>query len=353
MWVALGPTIFLRISGSGVAWISPGVSMPLRFEVGALFACLVLWFAVTAPVTQPAQAGQPVNQPYTCPAGSFLTGLQGRAGDWLDQFQPVCRSWTPAGGSGATETFGDNFGNINGGNRAVRSVCAVGSAIYAIMYDIASPNGPPGHVQKVTVGCVKLPYFNANVDVGLDGQAGTRGSVLNFCKNGQIAKGLTIGLDGINITSASPICDTVDDIIGAPGSTSTPCAPHLQLFHGQCVTPCPYGPRLDSGICPPALKIIRCPDGSTVSPGRACPQPHIDLRHYRCPDGTFRLPDGSCPSQPKGHKIILLPHNGIGQQPPCPDNQPRQQDGSCPTTYLHVSPSILRKLNEGTSSGLH
>jgi hypothetical protein len=183
-------------------------------RIGRTFAAL-LTLVVLAPIG--AHAGQPVSQAYTCPAGSFLTGLQGRAGDWLDQFQPVCRSWIPAG-SGA-ETYGDNFGNVNGGSRAVRSVCAVGSALYVITYDIASPNGPPGHVHNVIVRCVMLPYFNANVTVGLDGQTGARSSVLNFCKDvntGQIAKGVLIGLDGINIASLSPICDTVDDIIGSP-----------------------------------------------------------------------------------------------------------------------------------------
>lgn len=58
-------------------------------RIGLTFAAL---FALVVLAPFGALAGQPVNQAYTCPAGSFLTGLQGRAGDWLDQFQPICRS---------------------------------------------------------------------------------------------------------------------------------------------------------------------------------------------------------------------------------------------------------------------
>ena len=74
--------------------LKAGVNLLTRRMYCAVFAAL-LALVVLIPVG--AQAGQPVNQTYTCPGGSFLTGLQGRAGDWLDQFQPVCRSWIRPG----------------------------------------------------------------------------------------------------------------------------------------------------------------------------------------------------------------------------------------------------------------
>jgi hypothetical protein len=180
-----------------------------------LFFATLLAFVMLAPVG--AQAGQPVKQTFTCPGGSFLTGLQGRAGDWLDQFQPVCRPWTP--GQTGADSYGDNFGNVNGGSRAVRSVCAPGSAIVGFSYGEVTPNGWPGHVYNVIVRCAILPsVFPGYLDIPLDGPFGSNISG-SFCGGGQVAqvaKGLVIGLDGINITSLEMECDTPNNIMGVP-----------------------------------------------------------------------------------------------------------------------------------------
>ena len=189
----------------------------------SLFFAALLALVALVPVG--AQAGQPVNQAFTCPRGSFLTGLQGHAGNWLDQFQPICRPWTPA--HIGAESYGDNFGNVNGGSPAlIRASCAPGAAMFGIDYNVVSPNGPPGHVQGVSVRCANLPYFDGVRDVALDGQPGGQG-IFALCgyKNGKkvgrddtIANGLVIGLDGINIASLDVVCDTPANIEAAAPS---------------------------------------------------------------------------------------------------------------------------------------
>ncbi len=186
------------------------------------FAAL-LALVVLAPVG--AQAGQPVNQTFTCRAGSFLVGMQGHAGNWLDQFQPVCQPWNPALHRLDAAYLGDTFGNLKGGSPTlIRAPCAPGAAMFGIDYNVVSPNGPPGHVQGVSVRCANLPYFDGVRDVALDGQPGGQGNFA-LCKdrnghiaNGLVANGLVISLDGINIASLDVVCDTPANIEAAAPS---------------------------------------------------------------------------------------------------------------------------------------
>lgn len=69
-----------------------------------------------------------------CPRGSYLVGLQGKAGDWVDRIEMLCASWMHSGQifgpSSVVGSFGDSrggrttFGNCNDGsvkNRAIHS----------------------------------------------------------------------------------------------------------------------------------------------------------------------------------------------------------------------------------------
>ena len=189
----------------------------------SLFLAALLALVVLAPVG--AQAGQPVNQTFMCRPGSFLVGMQGRAGNWLDQFQPVCQPWNPALHRLDAVYLGDTFGNLNGGSPTLlRAPCAPGATMFEVDYNVVSPNGPPGHVQGVSVRCANLPYFDGVREVALDGPPGGQGNQ-SFCKdkagqfvNGETANGLLIGLDGINIASLSVLCDTPANIEAAAPS---------------------------------------------------------------------------------------------------------------------------------------
>ena len=50
-----------------------------------------------------------------CPKGSYLVGLKGRAGAWVDRIAPICAPWLPAKLTFGAPTIGEYHGTSRGG----------------------------------------------------------------------------------------------------------------------------------------------------------------------------------------------------------------------------------------------
>jgi len=206
----------------------------MRNRFSFLFALMAL---VAVALPQGAHAGTPVPQTYSCGAGSFLIGVQGHTGNWIDSFQPICAPWDPVHQRLGPQVAGDTFGNINGGSPNLTSaICPPDSVIWSTGYELTFPNGPPGHLQYLRITCDKIfsrdnamplqpnGYPMPNPVLGLDDPYS-----VNYVNQGHdfcpgfanealvAAYGLTINLDGTNIASVKLECDTRDNIKAAAG----------------------------------------------------------------------------------------------------------------------------------------
>lgn len=57
-----------------------------------------------------------------CPKGSYLVGLAGRAGSWVDRIAPVCAPWLRGSQALGTPTIGQSFG-MSGGGQEQQTIC--------------------------------------------------------------------------------------------------------------------------------------------------------------------------------------------------------------------------------------
>lgn len=205
-------------------------------EIGMRLKILVLAFAfalLAAFHPSDAQAGKITDQMYACGKGSFLVGIQGHIGVWIDQLQPVCATWDSVKHRQGPEEIGPVFGNIEGGGVTLkRAVCSPGFAIYRLYYGIAIPDGWPGHVQKLVVLCASIEagdHEKSHDDLGgwpdHDPLHPEREHV-SQCPGSYLANSLVIGLDGINIATLTPNCDDPEVILA-----SAPHSPGIDVKH--------------------------------------------------------------------------------------------------------------------------
>jgi hypothetical protein len=57
-----------------------------------------------------------------CPKGSYLVGLAGRTGSWVDRIAPVCAPWLRGSQALGTPTIGQSFG-MSGGGQEQQTIC--------------------------------------------------------------------------------------------------------------------------------------------------------------------------------------------------------------------------------------
>ena len=62
-----------------------------------------------------------------CPKGSYLVGLDGRAGAWVDRIAPVCAPWLRGSQTFGAPSVGQSFGTSEGGQE--RHESCLGSGI--------------------------------------------------------------------------------------------------------------------------------------------------------------------------------------------------------------------------------
>jgi hypothetical protein len=57
-----------------------------------------------------------------CPKGSYLVGVAGRVGSWVDRIAPVCAPWLRGSQALGTPTIGQSFG-MSGGGQEQQTIC--------------------------------------------------------------------------------------------------------------------------------------------------------------------------------------------------------------------------------------
>jgi len=96
-----------------------------------------------------------------CKAGSYMTGIHGRAGDWFDAIGPICKS-LPTNFARANRLFlvGPVFVAPKGGwnGRTVNSPCSGDDrAVKSIAFNLTEPGGGRGrYVDNIEAVCAKI-----------------------------------------------------------------------------------------------------------------------------------------------------------------------------------------------------
>lgn len=198
-----------------------------------------------------------------CPAGSYVVGMEGRYGAWLDAIAPVCAPLTPAGDFGSRTSMplaGGTGGGWGSGS------CPPGQAIGHLTYSATATS--PSYVDEMTSTC---GYFHdlagGEFDFGAR-QESSRGLGVFFaapfrtgCSLGQLAVGF-YGRAGAYVDALGLICDE-------PPTAPPPVA------SAPAFDPARMQPRSERA----GSSIVRAGGGNAPdAPAPAAPQP---VRHER------------------------------------------------------------------------
>lgn len=182
-----------------------------------------------------------------CPKGSYLVGLAGRTGAWVDRIAPVCAPWLRGSQAFGAPTIGQSFGMSGGGQERQVACIGGGNNTRAIqswwIHVLRSDNH---YVQFIQMYCdsVPTPLPSTNEGPRLDFgtypndveemvTGGPFGSQPPFqaCPAGEVAVGFRVRagqfLDAIGL-----ICGPVPARVGAPATKVDPriMMPRADLF---------------------------------------------------------------------------------------------------------------------------
>lgn len=145
-----------------------------------------------------------------CGAGSFMTGIRGRTGDWIDAMQPLCSRWNPATKSFDRSAPGPSTGGGGGGN--AYSGCDGNAMVKG--WEIAKvQHGRASTVQYVRLRCLYMP-FNSGLGPSSRPRFGGNGFTRNAdietydCRPGELAVGI-YGFSGAYIDAVGLHCATI------------------------------------------------------------------------------------------------------------------------------------------------
>lgn len=164
-----------------------------------------------------------------CPQGSYLVGLAGRTGEWVDRIAPICAPWLRGSQAFGSPTIGPSFGASGGGQDRQRTCWESGNKSLAIqswyVETVRSPNPP---VQYVEIHCISLSpaqaiaLFDFGNPTATAEERVTKGPYPHGCRPGEIASGFRVRA-GLFIDSLGLICAPTPARVGAPaGKLATP-----------------------------------------------------------------------------------------------------------------------------------
>ncbi len=211
-----------------------------------------------------------------CPKGSYLVGLAGRTGSWVDRIAPVCAPWLRGSQTLGAPTIGPSFGMSTGGQER-QTICATTHVIQS--WWIHPLRSDDHYVQYVEVFCTVLTVpvsVNSGLRLGFgnkpnDVEEMVTGGPFGFgshppfqgCAAGEAAVGIRVRA-GKFLDAMGLICGPVPVTLGVP-ATKLP-GPLVQA-------PPPVTPMN------PQAKNMRIPDDMFViiKPGAGEKIPHGQL----------------------------------------------------------------------------
>lgn len=176
-----------------------------------------------------------------CPKGSYLVGLDGRAGAWVDRIAPVCAPWRRGSQTFGAPSVGQSFGTSEGGQEHHESCLGSGINNRAVQsWNIETLKSDNRFVQYIGALCISLapsasiPSYGpfefgpkpavAPGDEPLD-SIPTRSdrSVEQKCPAGEIAVGIH-GRAGKFLDAVGLICGPLPTKLSAPPTKVNPLA---------------------------------------------------------------------------------------------------------------------------------
>ncbi|MCA9421253.1 MAG: hypothetical protein KC592_09550 [Nitrospira sp.] len=114
------------------------------FGVITMQITLLILVSLIAALSTPAIAGDtpveggPGGNPFRadCPKGSYLIGLAGRTGNWVDQLAPICAPWQPTEHVLGASSIGKSHGTSTGG-KPQQKTCPSDQVIYDLGFYIS------------------------------------------------------------------------------------------------------------------------------------------------------------------------------------------------------------------------
>jgi hypothetical protein len=229
----------------------------LLLVLGLLLTCPDFVVATDLPVYGGA-GGNYFRAP--CPQSSYLVGLAGRTGEWLDRIAPVCAPWLRGSQTFGAPLVGPRFGASEGGE-ALTSVCqGSGANTSAVRFwTIETLRSANRFVQYVGATCASLSpsarlEWYAFLEFGrrpaMSDEPITAGPIKTgrgmdqTCPLGEIAAGLH-GRSGLFVDALGLICGPIPASAGAPVSKlpsppiQAPVNPVTKPADSELITPAP------------------------------------------------------------------------------------------------------------------
>jgi hypothetical protein len=150
-----------------------------------------------------------------CPRGTYLIGIGGRTGDWIDAIQPICAGWNVTAQAFNPPVRGDMSGGSGGG--PATQMCPTGMAVKG------------WHIGRIAIqDAVVVQYVLPQCELVLR-QAGSQtpdlfggrgatdsaGAMSYMCPQGQLANGI-YGASGAYVDSVGLKCEDQPFSIGRP-----------------------------------------------------------------------------------------------------------------------------------------
>ena len=172
-----------------------------------------------------------------CPKGSYLVGLKGRAGEWVDRIAPICAQWIPKSQAFGKPFLGPFHGASRGGVERERSCWGFGVNNRAIQSWQLERLSSDNFIKYIKAQCVSLAPPAATATLSFGGPitedqgksffetAGTTGADFfsAACPPGELAIGIH-GSAGNFLDSIGLICGPLPSRMIPPATNVTPHA---------------------------------------------------------------------------------------------------------------------------------
>ena len=131
--------------------------MALCLALGLTMLCSVITLATTDLPVYGGLGGQEFRA--DCPTGSYLVGLAGRTGEWVDRIAPICAPWLVAKQVFGPPSVGPSHGGSTGGQEH-HPICwneFVGSIYVVQSWKIDVLRSDNHYVQRIKTSCASVP----------------------------------------------------------------------------------------------------------------------------------------------------------------------------------------------------